>query len=807
MAMFTSLRVESVVIDLYFFMKKSFKKILIALSVAAAFFLTVHLVLRFIPYPELKSLQNQQYSTRIYDRNGKLVQVTVLQDGLRREFTPGSQIPSQVKKIFIKAEDKRFYFHCGVDFIAIAKAFFQNAAAKKTVRGASTITMQLAKIISPLQEHSLNKKLADAVNALRIEAKLNKNQILELYLNSLPFGLNSEGITSAARTFYGLELDRLTEQQICCLATIPRHPNFYNPIKNPEECAEKAFLIAKKINRKISYDDVVSAAKMARQFQYPFNFPHYVFYLQKNDYAGTTQFYVSQKNAVSTSSAAKNEFSGKTNTAPKSAPYQVFLSADLELQNAAQNYVMQALEMTENSRISNAALLLIDNSDGSVLSWIGNGDWFDTEHNGQIDGVLVKNQPGSSMKPFLYALALEQKDADGNNLYYPSKILADIPSEFGSQKLYIPSNFNNRFNGPIRFRIALASSLNIPAVSILNELGVDNYLNKLYELGFESLRAKGKSADLGLALGAGEVTLQELVNAFSIFARDGVDFSGNQIYSTDTARLMCSILSDKGARALGFGYSQTFETDYPSIFKTGTSNQYQDIVALGSTKNYTIGVWMGNFSGQTVMGKTGSSLPAWIAKNVLDILEKGTKTSSGQKNYSGTKNADSSSNSREFPIPEHWHKQKICSLSGMPAGPDCPACVYEYVHDSMQLNQTCTWHKKMNGTVQTVYPAEYQQWARQYNINGNINYSTSPLKLITPNDNSLFYYSELYSERQAIPVELSGGYSDELTVTYDGSLYKKTGRPFVFNLPVEKGTHTCSVECGFESLSFEFLVK
>ncbi|MCR4954453.1 MAG: transglycosylase domain-containing protein [Treponema sp.] len=842
MAMFTSLRVESVVIDLYFFMKKSFKKILIALSAVAAFFLTVHLVLRFIPYPELKELQNQPYSTRIYDRNGKLVQVTVLQDGLRREFTSIREIPPQIKKIFIKAEDKRFYFHCGVDFVAAAKAFVQNAGAKKTVRGASTITMQLAKIISPLQEHSLGKKFADAVNALKIEARLSKNQILELYLNSLPFGLNSEGITSAARTFYGLELSALSDEQICCLATIPRHPNFYNPIKNPEECAEKAFLIAKKINRKISYDEVLSAAKMARQFQYPFNFPHYVYYLQKNDYAGTTQFYVSQKNAVSTSSAAKNEFSGNTNTAPKSAPYQVHLAADLDLQNAAQNYVMQALEMTQNSRISNAALLLIDNSNGSVLSWIGNGDWFDTEHNGQIDGVLVKNQPGSSMKPFLYALALEQKDADGNNLYYPSKILADIPSEFGREKLYIPSNFNNRFNGPIRFRIALASSLNIPAVSILNDVGVDNYLNKLYELGFESLRAKGKTADLGLALGAAEVTLQELVNAFSIFARDGVDFTGNQIYSNDTARLICSILSDKGARALGFGYSQTFQTDYPSIFKTGTSNQYQDIVALGSTKNYTIGVWMGNFSGQTVMGKTGSSLPAWIAKNVLDILEKGgnrsdigTKWAGDEKNVShnaaGTKSAAADWSPREFLVPEHWHKQKICSLSGMPAGPDCPACVYEYVPDSWNKaqpnnlaapdnnaattndstattnNSTCTWHKNVNSNVQIVYPAEYQQWARQYNINGNINYSTAPLALVTPNNYSVFYYSSLDSSRQAIPVELSGGYSDELTVTYDGRFYKQIGRPFVFNLPVQKGSHTCTVECGFESLSFEFIVK
>ena len=763
-----------------------------AIIFAALFitFLTFFLILKFVPFSQLDKLLNQNYSTRIYDRNGYLVQVTVLDDGLRREFTPIEEIPPRVKKIFIQAEDKRFYFHAGVDFIAAIEAFFQNRNAKKTVRGASTITMQLAKIISPSVERNLKKKLCDALNALRIEAKLSKKQILELYLNSLPFGMNSEGITSAARTFYGLELPQLSDEQICCLATIPRLPSFYNPIKNPDECAQKAFLIAKKINRHTTFEDVQIAANSAVAYKYPFNMPHYVFYLQKTNFAGEERFFTISKKGNSFSTGTPQEPTTGTRNANR-APYKVILSADLEIQTAAENYMMQALEMTRNSRISNGALLLINNSDGSVLAWLGNGSWFDMDHSGQIDGVLVKNQPGSSMKPFLYALALEQKDFDGNNIFYPSKILADIPSEFGSQKLYIPSNFNNRFNGPIRFRIALASSLNIPAVSILNQVGVDNYLNKLYELGFESLRQKGKAADLGLALGAGEVTLQELVNAFSIFTRDGKDFAGNQIYSADTARLICSILSDKGARALGFGYSQTFATDYPSIFKTGTSNQYQDIVALGSTKRFTIGVWMGNHDGQTVMGKTGSSLPAWVAKNVLDILEK---------------NQNLPQNEREFLLPEHWHKQKICSLSGMAAGPDCPACVYEYVKDGTK-NPICTWHKNENGTVETVFPAEYQQWARQYNLNAKINYASLPLTLLTPNDNSLFYYSELYSSKQAIPVELSGGYSDELTVTYDGNFYKKLERPFVFSLPVEKGNHTCTMECSSQIVTLNFTVK
>lgn len=758
----------------------------VTLSGILVFFLT----LKIIPYPRLEALMNQPYSTRIYDRNGALIQVTVLQDGLRREFTPENEIPKSVKKIFIKAEDKRFYFHHGVDYIAAFKAFFQNASAKKTVRGASTITMQLAKIISPASEHSFSKKITDVINAYRIEAKLTKKQILELYLNSVPFGMNSEGITSAARAFYGTELKELSEEQICCLATIPRRPTLYNPIKNPNECAKKAFLIEKKLNHKAEFTQVQKAASSARQFKYPFYMPHYVFYLQKNNYkeAKAVEFPKTNKiSSVRNSLKNKKTFSESMGNFIQ-APYKVTISLDLAIQTEAENLVMQALEMTQNSRISNAALLLLDNFDGSVLAWIGNGSWFDSEHNGQIDGVLVKNQPGSSMKPFLYALALEQTDSDGKHLYSPASILADIPSEFGRERLYIPSNFNNRFNGPIRFRVALASSLNIPAVTILNDIGVEKYLEKLYELGFESLKEKGLAADLGLALGAGEVSLKELTTAFCVFSRDGKDFSQKQIYSKDTARLICSILSDKASRVLGFGYSQTFETDYPSIFKTGTSNQYQDIVALGATKHFTIGVWMGNFSGETVMGKTGSSLPAWVAKKTLDFIEKDSKMD------------------MDFALPEHWHKVKICSLSGLAASPDCPACVYEFIQDGTELAQ-CSWHKAFEGQLRTLYPAEYQQWARQYNQNALINYASAPLKLVTPKDNSLFYYSDLYSQKQAIPVEVSGGFSDELTVTYDGKIYKRIMRPFVFTLPVEKGNHVCSLESDIENTSFSFVVK
>ena len=774
---------------------KSNKFFYFLLGICGIVWLSSWLFLRYSAYPEFDDLQNQQYSVRIYDRDGKLIRVTAIEDGMRREFTPIDQIPDELKKIFITAEDRRFYFHNGVDFIAVINAFFQDFSSKQIVRGASTISMQLAKICEQNTELTFKRKIKNAFNACRIEARLSKKKILELYLNCVPFGMNSAGVTSAARSFFGKELSELTIEEMCCLSVVPRRPASYNPVNHAEECAEMAQLVAQKLTNVRSdfhsdYENIYEAARGAYNYSYPFYMPHYMRYLNTSPYT-TASLQASTTSALSSDS------------------YEIHLPCSLTIQEKSECFLRDAIEQAQNSRIYNGALLLLDNSDGSVLSWVGNVNWFDSRNSGQIDGVLAKNQPGSSMKPFLYALAFDTLDDNGEPLYYPSKIIPDIPQEFGNTNIYIPGNFNNRFNGPIRTRIALASSLNIPAVTILNELGVNTYLEKLYELGFDSLRKNGKTADLGLALGAGEVSLYELVNAFSVFTRDGRDFSGSQIYSSDTARLICSILSDKGARSLGFGYAQTFQTDYPSIFKTGTSNQYQSIVALGATKKYTIGVWMGNFNGQTVIGKTGSSLPAWVAKNVLDFLEK--------SNYPVFENISSAS----FEEPEGWTKKKICSLSGLAATDDCPASVYEYIKNDFDLPE-CTWHKhvesgigtgtgtskgKTSGEIQVIYPAEYQQWVRQNKISTIINYNSSPLELLTPKNSSVFFASNVKAIEQAIPVELIGGSSDVLFYTYDNHQIQEITRPFMFKLPVEKGKHKCTFVCGEEKVTVEFEVK
>ena len=213
---------------------------------------------------------------------------------------------------------------------------------------------------------------------------------------------------------------------------------------------------------------------------------------------------------------------------------------------------------------------------------------------------------------------------------------------------------------------------------------------------------------------------------------------------------------------------------------------------MGATEHYTIGVWMGNFSGNTVMGKTGSSLPAWVAKNILDKLE-----GSGSQNVFGL---------ADFPEPEHWHKERICALSGMKAGVNCRSVVSEYVKDGTELN-TCSWHTKINGEIQTVYPPEYQQWLRKYPDKGLINYSQSPLTILTPKNDSVFFYSRLNEKQQAIPLEVTGGTEDTLEIFYDEKKFATINRPFIYSLPVNRGEHSCRVQCGTEELTIFFTVK
>ncbi len=747
---------------------KRTKKIFLILSCALGLCLFFLLLLRFSPYTALSDFRKQAVSTRIYDVHGELIQILPLEEGLRREWIPLEAIPPFVQHVFLQAEDHRFFQHHGIDLGAILRATFQNASEGRTVSGASTVTMQLARIIKPNSRRTLFAKLLEACDALRLEMRLSKSEILELYLNSLPFGFKAEGIASAARTFFGHSVKNLTLEEAFCLAVIPRRPALYNPLTQPDYCAKAAFdlyrtslsenaVLIGLLPANLPQEEFLSAAKKAKAFSYPFEAPHFVRWLAAYSLA---------------------ELGRKAD---------VHTTLDLELQHVAENQLARAVERYAGNRLTNGAVLLCDSQSGAIRVWVGSADFFNEAHSGQVDGVLALRQPGSSMKPFLYALSLERG-------YSPSSVLPDIPLEFGFDRLYVPQNFNNRFNGPVRLRVALASSLNVPAVYLLNQIGMEQYLQKLSDLHFESL--KNADPGLGLALGNAEVSVFELVQAFSVFPRDGLflplhalaDTGGiapepSRVYDENTARLICDMLSDAEARAMGFGFSPTFRTPFSAMFKTGTANQYQNITALAASPHYTVGVWMGNFSGETVIGKTGSSIPAKIARDLLVQVQ----------GRSG----------RDFPKPAQFRKERICALSGMHATARCPDTVSEYVAAGLSPAD-CSWHTAGG----TAYPAEYAPWFRIKNRSGEVDEAGKKLLITSPRSGSLFYYDDsIPPSRQKLLVEASGGTDEKAVFLLDGSLLVETVRPFTAQVPIVRGKHHVTVQCGGESASIDFEVK
>jgi len=755
--------------------KKRLSIVLIAAAIAASVIFTAWLLLRYSPYPDLKRFISLPYSVRYYDRSGILLQITPLENGLRREKP--AEIPAQIRDVFVFAEDGRFFRHAGVDALALFRAFYQNISAGRRVSGASTITMQLARIIAdsprssaqPARAQTVQSKITEMINAMRLEARFSKNQILEMYINSLPFGFSAQGAASAARNFFASEISMLSPAQVFCLAVVPRRPSHYNPHENPGNCMAAAADLHSRFadNRRLAKKwpllaqtderDFRFALSSAKRFRYPFEFPHLIRLINSMQESGVSQ---------------------------------MRLTVDLALQRHLENAIAGNVAMFFSSRVTNGSAIVADNETGEILAWVGSADFFNVQAAGQIDGVLALNQPGSSMKPFLYAMALE-------NGFYPSDVIADVQMTFGESEIYFPQNFNNRFNGPVLFRASLASSLNIPAVYLLYRLSVRNYTQKLLDLGFDSIQKSAQEAGLGLALGNAPVSLFELVRAFSVFPRDGnyLDYTwelgkkngGQRIYSADTARIICSFLSDSSARVLAFGAGRNFRTSFPAIFKTGTANQYQSIVALGATKKYTAGVWMGNFTGETVMDKTGSSIPAVIARDTLNFLHRA---------HSGV--------SLDFPEPEGWKISRICAVSGMDPSDACLSVINEYIH-SGEKRAKCAWHKIVNGKSETFYPAEYQSWFISSVRQGALDYSSRPLEIKNPRE-GFVYLSNSGAGRDEIPAEVIGGMNDILHVTHNGGTFS-AARPFIFFLERRRGLNTLTVRNGHEEETITFSVE
>ncbi len=605
-------------------------------------------------------------SLRVLASNGRLLREVRADDGVRARPLPLAEFSPRVREAVLAAEDKRFYRHFGVDPIAVARAALTDLLHLRIVSGASTLTMQLARTLRP-HRRGLAGKIAEAALAVRIEASLSKERILEEYLNRIAYGPNLRGYAAASEAYFGVAPASLSTAQAALIAGLPRGPTLYAVTKRPALAKRRrdAVLVA------MEDDGFLDSAARARAVAEPvapdlerpaFGAPHFVRGLVDGSLASVQP---SLAEALS----------------DRRALSAIQTTIDPELQRAAEGAIRCALVPLASKHVTAAAALVVENETGDVLAYVGSPDFFDAAALGQNDGARALRQPGSSLKPFVYAEAMTRLG------YTPATVLPDveihIPLPGGGD--YVPHDYDTKFRGPVRLREALGNSLNVPAVYTLRELGTAPVLERLHAFGFASLAESAEHYGPALALGDGEVTLVELANAYATLARGGLlrsvrvvtrlvrggaarDFEvapAVRVVEPRVAAMLTDILSDRAARASAFGEQNVLELGFDVAAKTGTSKGYRDNVAVGYTRDVTVAVWAGNFDGSPMADVSGITGAGPIFHAVMEAaMESRAKAS-----LSLAENATALGLARTG----------ICALSGEIATSDCPHRIYEWL--------------------------------------------------------------------------------------------------------------------------------
>ncbi|HYU10010.1 MAG TPA: penicillin-binding protein 1C [Gemmatimonadales bacterium] len=639
--------------------------------VLAAAFLATPLIWIALPLPQGLTAPPVVSSLTLEDRNGLVLRSTRAGDGSLQRWLSLGEIDPDVLEAFVASEDHRFYEHRGVDVRAVARAVGQNLRARRVRSGASTITMQLARILRP-SRRTLRGKLVQALWALRLEAHLSKQQILEQYLNRVPLGQGTTGVDAAAALYFNATAARLSLGQAALLAGLASAPSTDNPFVAAERARSRRSLVLDRVSRSpYAGADAVERARreplVATRATPPFLAPHFTSRVLQSAPADTA--------------------AGVWRT-----------SLDLPLQTALESEVRHTVRTLSERGVREAALVVLRNSTGELLAWVGSPDFW-ADSTGQVDMVVSARQPGSALKPFLYGLAFDRG-------YTPASVLPDIPRAYPtSTGPYQPRNYDRRFHGPVRAREALASSYNVPAVELANRLGAASLLRVLHDAGFRSLAHSADYYGLGLALGNGDVTLLELANAYRALAAGGVwtpvewrtvspaegSALDRRFMSAGSAALVMDILADPTARIPGFGVETPFDFPFPAAVKTGTSHHFTDNWAVGVTGEFTVAVWVGNFDGQPMRGVSGVTGAGPLLHRAMLVTAR--RYAPGALPGPGFFGAT---------------RLRVCALSGLRAVDGCPD-LDEWFLAGTAPQQSCDWHR--DGVV--VWPAEYVEWAAQ----------------------------------------------------------------------------------------------
>lgn len=590
--------------------------------------------------PTLESFEERKVaeSTKIYDKTGKVLLYDVFQN-VKRTVVPFDEISRHVKNATVAIEDKEFYQHGGVKPTAFLRAILVNLQTGEFSQGGSTITQQVVKNSLLTNEKSISRKLKEWLLAIRIEKELDKNTILSMYLNEIPYGGSVYGIEEASETFFGKKASEVTLAEAAYLAALPQAPSFYSPYGSHKESLEKRknLVLSRMLESGFINEDEFAKAKEEKvefipQEEKGIKAPHFVMFVRE---------YLEKKYGADVL---------------ENGGLRVITTLDYSLQEKAERLAQEyALENKEKFNAENDAIVAIDPRTGGVLVMVGSRYYFDTEIDGNFNVATAYNrQPGSAFKPFAYAEAF-------NKGYLPETALFDLQTEFSTlcdpqgnplsplqtkeEVCYMPTNYDGIFRGPITMREALAQSINVPAVKTLYLAGMQDTLTLAKNMGITSLTDINRYG-LTLVLGGGEVSLLDMASAYGVFANDGQrhpyqviseiqDKNGNiietaknssaQVLPQETARKISNVLSDNNARAPAFG-EQSF-LNFPGkevAVKTGTTNDYRDAWIIGYTPSVVVGAWAGNNDNRPMEKKVAGFIiaPLWNAfmQEVLKTL-------------------------------------------------------------------------------------------------------------------------------------------------------------------------------------------
>ncbi|MGB9154097.1 MAG: transglycosylase domain-containing protein, partial [Alphaproteobacteria bacterium] len=528
------------------------------------------------------------------------------------DYIPLHAMPDFLLQAFVLSEDRHFYEHHGIDWQALGGAFWQNLKSFSKVRGASTITEQVVRIVNERPRNVWSKWL-EGWEAEMLDSHASKAEILEFYCNEVPYASNRRGIVQAAHYYFNRDLMTLTKKELLALVVLARAPSSYDLYRSPTKVEAAVLRLAQKLKSENLLDDAEFAEISQSPLQLgspqlPVDASHFVNYVRNSE----------------------------TTESPRSdRPLRTTLDANL--QRRVQEILGERLKSLAKLSVRNAAAVVVDQRTAEILAWVVVGGGESQTASGasdKIDAVTVPRQPGSALKPFLYTLALDRG-------WSPATILDDSPMEetIGSG-LHEFKNYSHSFYGKISLREALGNSLNIPALRTIGFVGVDNYLKALHALGFASLTQDADVYKDGLALGNGEVTLYEMVQGYTALAHRGEfrplrfdmdadhESSSTQIYSPEAASLIGNILSDPWARRLEFGYGSVLNLPIQTAVKTGTSTDYNDAWTMGFDSRYVVGIWMGNLDRQPMDGVTGAVGPALALHSIFAELHQDQETES-----------------------------------------------------------------------------------------------------------------------------------------------------------------------------------